>query len=240
VNAIPPLETAADGWRLGLDVDRVLRGQGADAARARAGRPRLVALAERALAEGTELLDPRVAFRRLPIAAIRRGRVVLQNGAELAGALPARILSRAWEAAVLAVTIGERLEVRVSELLESDLPRALALDGLGSAAVEALAAAAACRHLEQMAGREGMRTTAPIGPGMTGWPLGAGQTELFGLLGSDSAGVRLMASGAMLPRKTLSMLVGIGPGLERTGRTCDHCGSRDICRDRGPDAAAPG
>jgi hypothetical protein len=238
VRAAAPAEVIARDWRLDVDVDQVLRGEGADAARVRADRPRLLALAQRALAEGMELLVPRVAWRRLAIASVRRERVVLENGGELTGTLPARHLACARQAAVLVVTIGGRLEARVSNFLRSDLPRALALDGFGSAAVESLAAAA-CRHVGEVAGGQGMRATVPVSPGMTGWPTGAGQREIFGLLDGISPGVRLTAADVMVPHKSLSMILGLGRDVEAGGRTCDHCGSGETCRFRDHDAAAP-
>ena len=238
MRAAASAEVVERGWRLDVDVDQVLRAEGADAARVRAGRPRVLALAERALAEGKELLAPRAAWRRLAIASVRRERVVLENGGELTGALPARHLACAQQTAVLVVTIGGRLEARVSSLLRSDLPRGLALDAFGSAAVEALAAAA-CRHIGLVAGGQGMRATVPVSPGMTGWPAGTGQREIFGLLHRISPDVRLTAADVMVPHKSLSMILGLGRDVRAGGRTCDHCGSRETCRFRGHDVAAP-
>jgi hypothetical protein len=238
VRATAPAEVDARGWRLDVDVDRVLRAEGADAARVRAGRPRLLALAERALAEGTELLAPGVAWRRLAIASLARESVVLENGGRLSGRLPARHLACARQVAVLVVTIGGRLEACISRLLQSDVPRALALDGFGSAAVAALADAA-CRHIGQVAGVEGMRATVPVSPGMTGWPAGAGQREIFGLLDGISGGVRLSALGVMVPHKSLSMILGLGPDIVEGGRICEECGRGESCRFRDHDAAAP-
>jgi hypothetical protein len=221
-----------------VDVDQVLRAEGADAVRVRADRPRLLALAERALAEGMERLVPRVTWCRVAIASVGRESVVLENGVEMTGRLPARHLACARQAAVVVVTIGGKLEARVSRLLRSDLPRALALDGFGSAAVASLAAAA-CRHIGLVAGGLGMRVTAPVSPGMTGWPAGTGQREVFGLLAGISPGVRLTTSDVMVPHKSLSMILGLGRDVRADGRICDPCGSRETCRFRDDDAAVP-
>ena len=218
-------------WLDGLDVDGVLRGQGADAARLRRRSPRLVALAERAAREGIVLLDPRLAYRRLAVRFRQPGRILLEDGGELTGPLVAAKLACANEVAVAVATIGGRLEARVSRMLPQDLPYALALDGLGSAAVETLVLSAR-RHFRQLLGRDGTGVTIPLCPGMEGWPLAAGQTEIFSLLGADAAGVRVNAAGQMFPRKSLSMVVGLGQYAWQDGRTCDHCGLRAGCRHR--------
>ena len=49
-------------WDLQIDVDGVLRGQGADPAIIRSRSPRLVACAEQALEEGLQYLQPAVAY----------------------------------------------------------------------------------------------------------------------------------------------------------------------------------
>jgi hypothetical protein len=223
------------GWLEGLDVNGILRGQGADAASVRRRNPRLVAVAERAAREGIDLLDPRVAYRRLAVRSVQPGRVLLEDGGELTGPLVAAGLSCATEVAVAVATIGERVETRVCRMFGRDLPYALALDGLGSAAVEALVSAAR-QHFRQLRGDHGAGVTIALCPGMEGWPLAAGQAEIFALLGIEPAGVRVSAAGQMLPRKSLSMVVGLGPHARQDGRTCDHCGLRASCRhqeDRG-------
>ncbi len=64
-------------WRNGLDVDSVLRGQGADPAVIRSRSPAVVRFAERALEEGMPLLDPIVIYRRLPVESVRHERIAL-------------------------------------------------------------------------------------------------------------------------------------------------------------------
>lgn len=218
-------------WLDGLDADGVLRAQGADAARVRARSPRLVAIAQRAVREGVALLDPRLTYRLLDVRLREPGRLVLEDGAALTGPLVARLLSGASRVAVIAATVGARLEARVSRMFGRDLPYALALDGLGSCAVEALSLSA--RSLvRELARREGLRATTPVSPGMEGWPLEAGQQEIFRLLDPVLSGVRLTSGSWMLPRKSLSMVFGIGAAARDDGQVCDACTARDSCRHR--------
>lgn len=221
----------APGWICSLDADAVLRGQGADAARVRERSPRLVRLAERVAREGMALLAPCVVYRRLSLRSRECERLVLDDGAELTGPLIARHLGRAREVVALVATIGDRLETSVCRMSGRDLPYALALDGLGSAAVETLALAAH-RHFRDLAGEDGMRITIPLSPGMAGWPLETGQRQIFGLLDVAPAGVRLSAEGMMFPRKSLSMVFGLGRDVRESGRICDHCAALGKCRHR--------
>jgi hypothetical protein len=130
--------------------------------------------------------------------------------------------------AILA-TIGEDLERQVSQIWDSNMVYALALDGAGSAAVEALANAA-CLYFETRAAEEGMQASIPLSPGMVDWPVPEGQPQLFQLLGDAATEVQLTPSYIMVPQKSLTMVMGIGADVKTSGRTCDFCNMRDTCR----------
>lgn len=216
-------------WNLEIDVDMVLRGQGADPRAIRVRNPELVAVAEQTLAEGLPLLKPAVAYRQLEIESLRHERVVLAGGAYLSGTLVAQHLGSAEQVVVILCTIGDALEKCVSELFASDSPSALALDGLGSAAVEVLATAA-CNHFEGLAAAKGMQATIPLNPGLTGWSVEEGQRELFALLDGSQIGVTLTSSSLMIPRKSSSFALGLGRNLVSSGKPCDYCNMRETCR----------
>ncbi len=218
-------------WELNLDVDLVLRGQGADPAAIRARHPALVAAAEQALQEGYALLDPSVAYAVHPAEGLRHERLSLQGGRYLAGALIAQHLAAAEEVVVLVCTIGEQLEQRVTEVMPSDPVRGLALDGFGSAAADALAAAA-CSRFEEQAASRGLQTTIPLSPGMVGWPVGEGQQGIFSLVDAQQAGVTLTDGGMMIPRKSVSFVLGLGKDVRSEGKACDFCSQRETCRYR--------
>lgn len=219
---------------LHLDVDAVLRGQGADPGALRSRSPRLVQAAQRALAEGVALLRPAVLYEEFQVQALRHQRLLMSGGGVLEGELIARHLAQAEEVLVIVCTIGEALEKRASQAMEQEPVYGLALDGVGAAAVEALANAA-CQRLAEQAATRGLKTTIPLSPGMAGWPLLEGQQQLFALLDSRRIGVALTEHGLMLPWKSLSMVLGVGRHVRRTGRPCDSCEMRETCRYRSPD-----
>lgn len=215
-------------WDLDLSTDDVLRGQGADPVVIRSRRPALVAVAERALEAGLGLLQPRVAFTRLRVTGLRHERLTLDGGL-LQGPLIAQHLGAAEQVIVMVCTIGERIDAEVARYMEDDPSFALALDGLGSAAAEALAAAA-CHGFEVEAAGTGLKASLPLSPGMIDWPVPEGQEQIFALVDAAEAGVHLTQGGMMVPRKSLSLVLGLGPELEAAGSACAYCSLQATCR----------
>lgn len=224
-----------DQWDLRLNEEAVLRGQGADPAVLRSRRPRLFDVAAQALEEGLPLVQPRVLFEHYPVEAILHARVRLAGGGELKGEALAQHLASAQEALLMVCTIGAELEAHANRVMEEDMVRGLALYGVGSAAVEALANAA-CLHFERQAAERGWQATIPLSPGMIGWSVEEGQPQIFSLLDGGLVGVRLSETAVMLPMKSLSLAMGLGPDLSSQGSTCDYCAMRAVCRYQTSDA----
>ena len=215
-------------WSLEVDVDQVLRGQGADPAIVRARRPALVAMAERALEIGMPLLQPQVAYERLEARGLRHERLILDGGV-LHGALIAEHLGRAEQVVLMLCTIGDALEAGVAREMDADPVFGLALDGLGSAAVESLAGLA-CTAIEAETAARGWHASLPLSPGMIGWPVDEGQAQIFSLLDPGLAGVRLTESGMMIPRKSLSIVLGLGAEVASGASACSACSLSATCR----------
>jgi hypothetical protein len=228
----------AAGWLAGVGVDAVLAGQGADAGRVRERSPRLLAVAERAARDGANLVAPRVSCRVLSIRARDADGVTLENGLRLSGPLIVSRLANAPQAAVVVATIGDPLERRVSRMFGRDLPYAFALDAFGSAAVEALVRTA-IRNLREGARPAGAAVLRPVTPGMEAFDLSRGQREIFAILGRDAAGVTALPTGGMRPRKSVSLVIGLGPSSEDHGGVCDACPALPRCRFRGLHAPEP-
>jgi hypothetical protein len=222
------MNTTCD-WTVEIGVDQVLAGQGIDP---RSPSPRLPALrqaAARAIEAGLSLLDPRVASRRLPVERVDAAPIRLADGSVINGGPVAERLRGATELVLVVCTVGEAISRYAGGLMESNPVAALAVEGLACAGVEALATAV-CRDERALAARAGHRVTAPIGPGMDGWPLEAGQRVVFGLVDAGSIGVRLSESSQMRPCKSSSFIVGVGAGVtEGQGSSCEKCSARPRC-----------
>lgn len=212
-----------------FNVDDVLRGQGADPAVIRERRPALVRQAEQAISKAVSLLEPKVVYRTLDVQSVRHEHLELTNDARLTGKLVAQHLARARQVHVILCSIGTSLEKYAAEMWATNAIYGLALDGAGSAAVEALANAA-CRRFENQAALLGWQTSIPLSPGMVDWTVNEGQPQIFQLLTGEPLDVSLTESMLMLPRKSLTMVLGVGPEMEAGGRTCDYCSLKKVCR----------
>jgi hypothetical protein len=214
---------------LDFDVDAVLRGQGAEPEAIRKRSPRLVEIAERALEEGRALLQPQTLIRELDVKTLRHERLMLDSGSFLSGELISEHLGPAERVVLILCTIGDALEAHAAEVSKDNIVYGLALDGVGSAAVEALANEA-CKYFEDQAVQNGLQSSIPISPGMVGWPVDKGQPEIFSILEPEQIDVRLTEYGLMIPRKSLTMVLGFGPSMKTGGRTCDYCAMKETCR----------
>jgi len=210
-----------------LETEHVLRGQGIDPARAR---PKLLATARDVLDEARSLLALAALYTLLPVREFEHQRVTLDGGAVFEGPLVARALAGATEVALTVCTVGSALDERVSELFADDPVRALALDGAGIAAVGGIARLIGERVREEAATR-GLRIGMRAEPGQEGWSIWQ-QRVLFGLLPAAEIGVQLTESCLMLPRKSISFAVGLGPEMRPDAVTCDFCSKRERCQWR--------
>jgi hypothetical protein len=216
-------------WQLLITADMVLQRQGANARKVRARQPRLVTLAERAIAEGQPLIRPQVAYRVLRIQEVQRALVTLENGQQLKGVAVARKLASADLVAGVIATVGARIEREILRATGEQTTFGLALDAYATAAVGALIVAFR-RYLAELAESEHLRTTTPLYPGTLGWELAAAQTELFSLVDPAPIGVKLTSSFQMTPCKSVSMLIGAGANMKSTDDPCDECDAAAGCR----------
>ena len=213
-----------------LTVDDVLRGQGADPQKVRERRPILVKAAGRSLVEGIELLHPAAYVAELAVAEIRHERILLENSHQLTGSLVAHHLTGAKRIVAVVCTIGLELEELCSSLFNMDMLSAMALDGLGNAAVDHLGQLT-CQRIAENEKRADMMTSTPFSPGDPEWPVEIGQPELFALLPGISQNIHLTSGGMMIPKKSISFIVGIGSDFSQS-EPCEVCSLNETCRYR--------
>ena len=218
-----------EDWTLSIDVDAVLRGQGADPAAIRERSPGLIEAAQRALAEADSLLSPKVLYQRLSVEELRHEQVRLRGGHRLQGSLLAQHLGGASEVVLVLCTIGEALEIYANEISNADMIYGLSLDGVGTAGVESLANAA-CATFDGQAQTAGLQTSIPLSPGLLGWPVEQGQPQIFKILDPSEIGVRITSGMLMLPRKSLTFILGIGAQMVESESACEYCSLKETCR----------
>ena len=217
-------------FELAFTVDDILRGQGMDPKTVRARKPILAAAAKRARAEGQGLVHPVALIREIIVRERRHERILLENGAALTGPLAARHLGGAERVAAVVCTIGPELEQAATRLLDEDPALAMALDGLGNAAVEILAQQV-CEQIRERAQADGLQTSTPLSPGAPEWPVEIGQPQIFGLIEAAQAGIQITSGGMMIPKKSISFVVGIGAEVFQAD-LCEVCNLKETCHYR--------
>ena len=86
------------------------------------------------------------------------------------------------------------------------------------------------RRIRSDAEERGLGATRRFSPGYCGWSV-AEQQELFSFLPDAFCGVTLTPSSLMIPVKTVSGIVGLGPGVVRSAYHCHVCDD-DRCYHR--------
>lgn len=143
-----------------------------------------------------------------PVAWTRRVSVAALEGA--IGATFAKALGEAGAAHVFVVTLGPRLDERVTELFDAmDGLEGLFLDTAGWIAVQS-ALRSVRSKLGPKARAEGARLTRRMGPGYLDWPLAQQSALLAALSGGEPLpGIEVLESGAILPEKTITGMYGL-------------------------------
>jgi hypothetical protein len=176
------------------------------------------------------LLEPVAAYEYYTVSSMNGSQISLEGDKAIHGPLIPAVFPEAKVLAVLICTIGPRLEKQVTDYSKSgEAMRGMILDGIGSTAVDMMALEVLRRLASEVSSR-GYEISSPVSPGMPGFPL-TEQWNLLGLVKADEIGVRLTASGVLVPRKSLSMVIGIGPEMTRwtQAEVCARCSLRETC-----------
>lgn len=176
------------------------------------------------------LLETAIAYEIHAITEMSRRQLSLEGKIVVHGALLPSLLAEAKELATVVCTIGPKLEKRVADYFNRDKPlQGLLLDGIGSAAVDSLIEEV-CKFMTAEALSRGYQASSPISPGMPGLPI-TEQWQLIKMVPALEIGVSLTSSGMMVPRKSASMVIGIGPQMRTWTRAevCTHCSLRKTC-----------
>jgi len=188
--------------------------------------------AGRSLAEAQGLVKPKVLSESRHITVSGSGAAV-EGGFKISGKRLSTYLSGADEAVFFLVTVGSSLEEAASRWMKDSEPLyGYLLDRIGSLAAESLAAAAEdeIRRSEEKKGRS---VSMRFSPGYCDWPVEE-QRTLDEILDFSRIGVRLTEACMMVPKKSVSGLVAVGPkGIFSGSRSqCDSCGVKDCTYKR--------
>ena len=213
--------------KLNIDREEVLRYQGYSKKRVKTPNQNILQITEEEINRGYNLFKPQGIYSLIKITCFTsKGGVNLENG--LTFRLPKSIINQLKGVShflVGVVTIGGLIEKKVSELFfQGEYPRALALDAVGTVAVEDFS-----REVRKLARQEvkeqGFKTSRHFSPGYGGWEVSQ-QDIIFKSIPADNIGVRLTEGYMMLPQKSLSWAIGAGKKIITSSEedsNCENC-----------------
>ena len=148
--------------------------------------------------------------------------VLLEDGVIFESGVIARLLEKADRVAVFLLTIGGYLEDMAVRLAQDGLVlQSAVLDAIGSDAAERLADSVESQ-ISEVAHNQGLTVSRRFSPGYCDWDVSQ-QRMVFQAMKGDHAGVQLTDGCLMLPRKSISGIIGIGPQEVADYNPCKGC-----------------
>jgi hypothetical protein len=219
-------------WDLHITEEQIIRAQGADPEIIRTRKPGIYKIASQALAMGMSLVKPVVVSHSYAVKHIVHNAIILKDEIRIPISLVANVLKNAHTIIPFVSSIGNDLEKLARQISSEDPVLSMALDALGSAAVEQLIMEV-CQRYELEAAIRSEFVSQPIGPGLEGWSVQEGQPLIFKLVDAASSGIYLSDSLLMDPIKSASFILGISGTPFETGSTCEYCNLKETCRYKG-------
>ena len=170
---------------------------------------RIASLVNEYVENAYQLIEPLYSHVIRDIKLVQGSRVVIEGLITFQSEVIARLLEQCEKVAVFLVTIGEHLEEMVCQMAEDGLIlQAAALDAVGSEAGERLADFVQGR-IGEMARAQGLCISQRFSPGYCDWDIEQ-QNMVFRAVDGDSVGIHLTDGCLMIPRKSISGIIGIG------------------------------
>lgn len=175
-----------------------------------------------------EHIQPKVTWRIFSL----EGTALTGTTLTLPGSDIRRHLSSCCRCVLMAATLGTGAEQIIRRAQATDLSQAVILDGCASAAIENLCDQLEA-HLRIQTEEEGLFLTGRYSPGYGDLPLSL-QQEFCTLLDTQRRiGLTVSASNLLLPRKSVTAILGISPLPPQPPKTgCQGCNLYDSCQIR--------
>ena len=180
--------------------------------------------------ESERLLKPSIAYEVYSVVDIDADRVQLEGDVALYGTCFHSVLSGARELAVAIYTIGPALEEMTTRDFQRGEPlRGMLLDSIGSAALEPLGEKV-CAYIRDEATSRGYQSSSGFDPGVCDFPISE-QRRLLELVPAEEIGVSLTDSGMLIPLKSISTIIGMGPQMPMWSQAeiCARCNLGRTC-----------
>lgn len=195
---------------------------------------RIVKMFDEAVARSIELSNPAGIYFIDRIISRNENCVTLECGFSIESKLVSKMMNNCGEMMVFAATIGGGPEREAAKQMSDNPAEALLLDAVAGEAAEG-AVEYLHVHVQRDAHRRGLHLTPRFSPGYGDWTLEA-QPGLFRFLRPEKIGIELTESCMMIPRKSVSGIVGLGPlpGIRTGASPCKSCSNN--LNDRGAES----
>lgn len=172
---------------------------------------------KRCISEVMKASEPKLVWRRLPLI---EGRI---EGLELPGQDIRDVLSSCQEVVLVAATIGNKVERLLMQREVSDMADAVIMDSCASTAIENV-----CDNFEfdlrDELNQQGLYLTDRYSPGYGDFPLDIQPRLCAALNAQKRIGLTVSASNIMIPRKSVSAIMGISYERQQLRkRGCEVC-----------------
>ena len=223
---------AIKDFKIEIDKKKVCRNLGYQ--NGHAPSPSISSLIDEEIDEAYRLIQPSCFYRIMDVSRIRRPRVTLLNGTtfSITSEVLSWVLYPCKKAVIFVASIGKGLEERAKQVMDDGhLLKATLLDAIGSEATEKVTCHLQDRVRELANFYEG-EITLRYSPGYCDWDI-TQQRVLFKAMDSAPIGVELTEECLMVPRKSVSGIIGLGWGEKRRLRLspCQFC-TRQDCQNR--------
>lgn len=177
-------------------------------------------------AEAVGICHPRMGYRVVCGELLPANRLLLGDKLMNPGPVIHKSLEGSDGFALLVASVGEELDEWIKSCNEGkDILKAYLAHMLGAYLAE-LVVDLCRKHLEAEVATEECHVSNSYSPGYCGWNISE-QALFFSLLPAGFCGVRLTESKLMLPVKSVSAVVGIGPDVEKRPYHCAICNRKD-------------
>ncbi|AHM57557.1 hypothetical protein EAL2_808p00500 (plasmid) [Peptoclostridium acidaminophilum DSM 3953] len=130
--------------------------------------------------------------------------------------------------AVMAATLGGEVDRRIRTYSKTDLTRSIVLDSCATAGIESVCDI--CEEsIKQLASEQGYGTNFRFSPGYGDMPLDVQPQILRALDAYRRIGLTVTESLILVPRKSVTAIVGFTKNKERSRRTCAICSMNGKC-----------
>jgi hypothetical protein len=138
------------------------------------------------------------------------------------GKIVTSILKKSNAIVLFSCTCGEEVEKLSKKFMkEGHGLEGFIVDLIGSELIESIAKSLH-NYIEDKLVGIGFGVTNRFSPGYCNWPV-SDQQKLFSLLKENNSGIKLTTSSLMLPIKSVSGIIGMGPSVKRTEYKCQIC-----------------